>query len=65
MKHVKIEINGGVVDLDFTGFANRTCSQEEDVIRALYWKMGVNTNVEHSDNKREAEPNGAAERERV
>jgi hypothetical protein len=50
--------------LDFNGFPGDTCSSEENMIRALYRKMGVETDVEYSDNKREAEFKGAAERER-
>lgn len=65
MKRVKVAINGGKVTLDFDGFANKTCSDEEDVIRTLYGKMGVKNDVEYSDNKREAEANGTAEREKA
>ncbi|MFA6537065.1 MAG: hypothetical protein WCT18_01560 [Patescibacteria group bacterium] len=64
MKRVKIAIKGGTVNLDFDGFAGKTCSDEEDVIRALYGKMGVKNDVTFSDNKREEAPNGIAEREK-
>lgn len=64
MKTVSIVIKDGKVDLDFNGFSGHTCEDEEDAIRALYGKMGVKTNVEYSDNKRESEANGIAERER-
>lgn len=65
MKRVKVAIKGGKVTLDFDGFVNKTCSDEEDVIRTLYGKMGVKNDVEYSDNKREAEANGTAEREKA
>jgi hypothetical protein len=64
MKRINVEIKNGKVNLDFEGFAGKTCANEEDVIRTLYGRMGVKTDVEHSDNKREAEANGTAERER-
>jgi len=64
MKRVHIVIEAGKVNLDFNGFPGDTCSSEENMIRALYGKMGVTTDVEYSDNKREAELKGAAERER-
>jgi hypothetical protein len=64
MKRVHIVIEAGKVNLDFNGFPGDTCSSEENMIRALYEKMGVTTDVEYSDNKREAEFKGAAERER-
>ena len=64
MKRVNIVIEAGKVNLDFNGFPGDTCSSEENIIRALYGKMGVTTDVEYSDNKREAELKGAAERER-
>jgi hypothetical protein len=64
MKRVHIVIEAGKVNLDFNGFPGDACSSEENMIRALYEKMGVTTDVEYSDNKREAEPKGAAERER-
>jgi hypothetical protein len=64
MKRVHIVIEAGKVNLDFNGFPGDTCSSEENMIRSLYGKMGVETDVEYSDNKREAEFKGAAERER-
>lgn len=64
MKRISVYIKNGEVKLDFEGFAGETCTNEENVIRTLYGKMGVETNVKHSDNKRAAEANGAAERER-
>jgi len=64
MKRVHIVIEAGKVNLDFNGFPGDACSSEENMIRALYGKMGVTTDVEYSDNKREAEFKGAAERER-
>ena len=64
MKRVHIVIETGKVNLDFNGFPGDTCSAEESAIRVLYGKMGVETNVEYSDNKREAEIKGTAERER-
>jgi len=64
MKRVKVGIKEGKVTLDFDGFVGGTCSDEEDTIRALYGKMGVENDVEYSDNKREREANGNAERER-
>jgi len=63
MKTVSIVIKDGKVNLDFNGFSGHTCEDEEDTIRALYGKMGVKTDVEYSDNKRETEANGIAERE--
>jgi len=63
MKTIKVEIKAGKVNLDFDGFVGKACSDEETIIRTLYQKMGVNTDVD-SDNKREAEANGTAERER-
>ena len=65
MKRVKIAIKGGTVNLDFDGFAGKTCSDEEDVIRTLYGKMGVKNDVKFSDNKREEEAIGTAEREKI
>lgn len=65
MKTVKVQIKDGKVDFDFNGFPGRTCENEENAIRALYGRMGVETNVEYSDNKSEAETNGVAEREKV
>lgn len=65
MKRVRVGIKNGRVTLDFDGFADETCSDEEDVIRTLYEKMGVNNDVEYSDNKREAEANGTAEKGKV
>ena len=64
MRRIKAEIKGGKIHLDFEGFAGNTCSTEEDKIRILLGKMGVRSDVEYSDNKREAEVNGTAERER-
>ena len=64
MKTVSISIGEGKVNLDFNGFPGRTCEEEENTFRALYGKMGVKTDVEYSDNKRETEANGIAERER-
>ena len=64
MKTVNIVIKNGKVNLDFNGFPDRTCEEEENVFRALYEKMGVKTDVEYSDNKREAKANGIAEREK-
>lgn len=64
MKTIKAQIKSGKMNFDFDGFPGQTCSDEEDVIRTLLGKMGVKTDVEYSDNKREAEANGTAERER-
>ena len=64
MKRITAKIKGGKIHLDFNGFLGDTCSDEEDKIRILLGKMGVKTDVEYSDNKREAETNGIAERER-
>lgn len=61
MKAVKIVIKNGEVHLDFSGFSGRTCEDEENTFRALCGKMGVKTDVEFSDNKREAEAIGIAE----
>lgn len=65
MKRVKVAIKNGKVNLDFDGFAGKTCSDEENAIRTLCGKMGVAHDVEYSDNKREEETNGTAERERI
>ena len=62
MKKIKAEVKNGKIILDFEGFAGDACSAEEDKIRIFLGKMGVRTNVEYSDNKREAETNGTAER---
>ena len=43
MKRVHIVIEAGKVNLDFNGFPGDTCSSEENMIRALYGKMGVET----------------------
>ena len=50
--------------MDFNGFLGDTCLTEENKIRVILVKMGVKTDVEYSDNKREGETNGIAERER-
>lgn len=65
MKTISILIKDGKIDLDFNGFIGHACEHEENNLRALYGKMGVTTNVEHSDNKREAKANGVAEREQI
>lgn len=62
MKIIKIEIKNGKINMDFDGFPGDTCSDEEDLIRALYAKMGVKTDVEYSDNKREREAEPVPER---
>lgn len=65
MKRISAVIKKGEVNLDFNGFPDETCSNEEDAIRILYGKLGVKTDVKHSDNKRETEVNGSAECERL
>ena len=62
MKITRIEIKNGRIHMDFDGFPDNTCSDEENLIRALYAKMGVKTDVEYSDNKREREAEPAPER---
>lgn len=64
MRSIRAVIKNGKINLDFEGFAGDACSAEEDKIRILLGKMGVKTDVEYSDNKREATANGMAERER-
>ena len=64
MKKISAGIKDGKINFDFNGFAGNACSAEEDKIRIFFKKMGVKTDVEYSDNKREAETNGIAERER-
>lgn len=66
MKKVKVVIEkDGRIKLDFDGFVGRRCQQEEDLIRLILEKGGVLTDVQFSDNKREAEANGTAEREKT
>jgi hypothetical protein len=65
MKKITVIIDKGKVNLDFHGFEGDACSAEENVIKVFYQKLGVNTDVEHSDNKREAEAETTAIRERI
>ena len=64
MKKVIAQIQNGKLSFDFDRFPGQTCQKEEDLIRLILGKVGVSTNVEHSDNKREAETNNIAEREK-
>ena len=64
MKRITAKIKGRKIHLDFNGFLGDTCLTEENKIRVILVKMGVKTDVEYSDNKREGETNGIAERER-
>lgn len=50
-KEIKITITGNKIEFDFEGFEGKTCQQEEDLIRVLLGKMGVKTEIKHSDNK--------------
>jgi len=65
MKKVIAQIQNGKLSFDFDGFPGQTCQKEENLIRLILSKVGVSTNVEHSDNKREAETNNTAEREKI
>lgn len=55
MKKVTVSIVGKEINLDFEGFAGDSCSDEENAFRVFLEKMGVKTNVIHSDNKQEKE----------
>ena len=63
MKKITAKITDGQILLDFDGFMGNACSDEEDLVRTLYAKMGVETDVK-SDNKKESETETIAERER-
>lgn len=52
---VRIEIGNGRVVMDFDGFTGGACGREEDKIIAFFERLGVRTDVKHSDNKRENE----------
>lgn len=65
MKKIKARIHKGKIHLDFEGFKGNECSDEEDLIRLLLAKLGVRTNVESSDNKREREAEEIARRKRI
>ena len=64
MKKITAEIKNGEIFFDFDGFPGMSCQEEEDLIRLMLAKTGVSSNVKHSDNKREAETNGIAEKEK-
>lgn len=55
MKKVTVSIVGKEISLDFEGFADDSCSDEENAFRIFLERMGVKTNVKHSDNKQEKE----------
>lgn len=62
-KEIKIRIVGGKIEFDFEGFEGKTCQQEEDLIRVILGRMGVETEIKHSDNKEaEEERHVATER---
>lgn len=65
MNKVSVIIKDGKLDFDFEGFPGNTCSDEEKIIRVLFEKVGVRTDVEHSDNKGEGEAGGIAESEKL
>ncbi len=52
-KEIKIFIIDGKIEMDFEGFEGKTCQKEEDLFRLLLGKMGVKTEIKHSDNKEE------------
>lgn len=64
MRKVTAEIRNGEVKFDFDGFLGDTCQDEEDKIRFLLGRMGVQTDVQSDNRKREAEANSYAEQER-
>lgn len=65
MKIVKAYLNNGKIVLDFDGYENDACSEEEKAIRAMLSKMGVRTDVDEQSKKAEREPNTVAEGERI
>jgi hypothetical protein len=65
MKKVIAQIQNGKLSFDFDGFPGRSCQKEEDLIRLILGKVGVSTDVAHSDNKKGGETNGIAEREKL
>lgn len=57
MKKVAIRLKDGKIEMDFEGFPNQTCDNEELKIRSLLEKMGVETDVQNGKRKeREKEP---------
>jgi hypothetical protein len=65
MRQIDIQIKDGKISIDFSGFEGRACEKEENAITAIFGSMGVTTDVEHSDNKREREANPIAEGQKV
>lgn len=63
MRIIDIIITRGKQTTEFTGFPAGECDHEEDVIRALLGRFGVETTVECED-KKEAQYNGISEREK-
>lgn len=67
MKKVSIIRKKGQIQivLDFEGFEENQCEEEEEAIRLLFAKMGVKTDVEDDSKKRQKQAERAAERERA
>ncbi|MBU0649162.1 hypothetical protein KJ969_03655 [Patescibacteria group bacterium] len=65
MKKITVIIEDGKLDVEFDNFPGDTCSEEENVLRLLLAKMGMQTQVLHSDNKAEPQANHIAEIEKI